>query len=402
MFFKIFKLIRSFLLVSVSDKYKREFVIGINRINVTRAKITAITFIALEIMQLVVSFIIKRDGFLKKPDIYYGAMYILLLLVMIVYLVIFVKLENNVPEYGTSIRVAGVSFVSFILFWCAGISLLDQLSSGQIIVYAVAIISVAVTPIFEPVTLLLIYLTIHALFLVLVPYFQKSSGMLFGNYFNSTTFLIISWAISCMRYKKQVEDFNNRKIIQKKSDELKRVNKELEEANQKLEKLSQTDSLTGIFNRFMFDRTVKAEWDRCERYFIPLSLIMIDIDFFKAFNDNYGHQAGDDCIRQVAGVLSACARRSSDIVARYGGEEFAIILPHMKKESALEFAEQLRKKVEELAIPHTNSSISEYTTISLGVHTVVPSDASSIEQFIRTADKALYEAKKDRNNIVVA
>lgn len=402
MFFKIFKLIRNFLLLSVSDSYKTEFVVDINRINVARAKITAITFIILEIMQLVALYIIKRDGFLRKTDIYYEAMYILLLLVMMVYLLIFVKLGSNIPEHSIGIWVAGISFISIILFWCAGISLLDQLSSGQIIVYSVAIIAIAVTPIFEPVTLLIVYLIIHALFSVLLPYFQKSSEILFENYINSTTFLIISWAISCMRYKNKVHDFNNRKIIQEKSDELKRVNKELEEANQKLERLSKTDSLTGIFNRFVFDKTVKTEWDSCKHHFIPLSLIMIDIDFFKAFNDNYGHQTGDDCIRQVTRVLSACARSSSDIVARYGGEEFAIILTHMKKESVLEFAEQLRKEVEQLAIPHMYSSVSNHVTISLGVNTVIPSNESSVEEFIRTADKALYEAKKDRNKIVVA
>jgi diguanylate cyclase (GGDEF)-like protein len=129
---------------------------------------------------------------------------------------------------------------------------------------------------------------------------------------------------------------------------------------------------------------------------------MIDIDFFKAFNDNYGHQTGDDCIRLVAEVLSACAKRSSDVVTRYGGEEFAIILPHMENENALELAEKMRIMVEELAIPHAYSCISEYATISLGVNTIIPSDKSSVEEYIRTADKALYEAKKSRNNIVVA
>jgi diguanylate cyclase (GGDEF)-like protein len=292
--------------------------------------------------------------------------------------------------------VAAVSFISFILIWCAGISLLDQLSYGQIIVYVVAIISIAVTPLFKPVTLFTVYLTIHALFLAFMLYFQKSSEILFGNFLNSTTILIISWVISCMRYKNRVEDFNNRKIIQEKSDELKRVNKELE-------RLSQTDSLTGIFNRSVFDKTIKTEWDRCKRYFTPLSLIMIDIDFFKAFNDNYGHQAGDECIKQVAGLLSDCAKRSSDIVARYGGEEFAIKLPQIEKENALELAEKMRSRVEKLNILHAYSSISDYVTISLGVYTVTPSDKLSIEEFIRTADKALYDAKKDnRNSIVVA
>lgn len=395
MLLKVFKLIRNFLLIPVPDGYKTEIITGINKINIARAKITAATFIVLEIMQLTASYIIKGNGFFKKPDIYYGAMYAFYLLAMIVYLLVFIKLDTNIPGYAGEIRAAGVSFISVILLWCAGISLLDQLSSGQVIVYTVAIICIAVTPIFEPVTLLLVYLTIHALFLALMPYFQKSGGMLFSNYINSSTFLIISWAISYMRYKKQVEDFNNRRIIQEQSDELKKVNKKLEE-------LSRTDSLTGVFNRLAFDRTIKTEWDRCKRHFTPLSLIMIDIDFFKEFNDNYGHQIGDHCVKQIAGVLSACVKRSSDTVARYGGDEFAIILPYMKKEDALKLVEQMRKMVEELAITHGYSSISDYVTISLGVNTVIPSNGSSIEEFIRDADKALYKAKEYRNNIVVA
>lgn len=396
MFFKILKLIRSVLFISVSDSYKREFDQSTNRINVTRAKITAITFIVLEVMQFIASSIVKNENFIKQSDIYYRAMYILIIIVMAIYLLVFVKLENNMPENGTTIMAVGVSFTGFILIWCAGISLLDQLFYGQIIVYVVAIIAVAVTPFFKPVTLLSIYLTIHTAFLAFMLYFQKSSGIIYANYVNSTTFIIISWVISCMRYKSRVEDFNNRKIIQEKSDELERVNKELE-------KLSQTDSLTGIFNRAVFDKTIRAEWNRCKCHLTPISLIMIDIDFFKAFNDNYGHQAGDDCIRQVAAMLSECSRRSFDIVSRYGGEEFAVILPHMDKEKALEIAERMRSRVEKLNIPHEYSSTSSYVTISLGVHTVVPSDRLSMEEFIGIADKALYEAKKDnRNNVVVA
>ena len=395
MFFKIFRLIRNFIMASVSDKYKEEFAININEINLTRGKITAVTFIVIEVVELVILFTTRGHAFLKKTDIYYAAMDTVLILIMIVYLLMFVKLENSISKHGLGIKVVGVSFTIMILFWCAGISLLDQLSSGQIIVYSISIIAVAVTPIFKPITLLLMYLIVHLPFLFLVPYFQKSSDILCANYINSTTFLIISWMISCMRYKNQIDDFNNRKIIQEKNDELERV-------NQKLEKLSQIDSLTGIFNRFVFDKTIEAEWDRCKRYFIPLSLIMIDIDFFKAFNDSYGHQAGDDCLRKVSQVLSSSARRSSDTVARYGGEEFAIVLTYMEKESVLEFAEQLRKRVEQLAIPHMYSSVSNYITISLGIYTVIPSDMLSIEQFIKTADEALYEAKKCRNKVISA
>lgn len=401
MFSKILSLIRNFLLTSISDRYKKEFITSINGINVTRGKITASTFIVIEIFQLIILFIISRGDFLGKNYIYYAVMYIFLICVMAIYLIIFIELEKNICKHRISIQIAGIIFTSIILIWCAGISLLDQLSSGQIIVYAISIIAIAVTPIFEPIILLMMYLFAHLLFILFLSHFQNSNTILISNYINSTTILIISWIISCIRYKSQVDDFNNRKIIQEKNDELEQLNKELGEANKRLEKLSQIDGLTGIFNRLMFDRTIKMEWYRCEFYCIPLSLIMIDIDFFKAFNDNYGHQAGDNCIRKVSEVLSTSVSNSSHIAARYGGEEFAVILTNVGKENALKFAEQLRKSVEELAIEHMYSSVSKHVTISLGVYTIVPSDMLSIERFIELTDEALYEAKKCRNKVVM-
>jgi len=296
-------MIKKIKLISTPENYKTEFITSITKINTVRSQITAKAFIVLELIMLTTHFITNMDNTFEPPDTYYVSMYIIMLFAMIVFLLIFIKLGKNVPKHLISIRYTGIFFISFILIWCAGISLLDQLISGQIIVYIVAIIAIAVTPIYEPFLLLLIYLFIHSFFLILMPYFQKSAELLFANSINSITFLIMSWAISYMRYKQWAEDFNNKITLQEKSDELKRINKELEEANQKLETLSKTDSLTGVFNRFMFEIKIKDEWNRCKRYFTPLSLIMTDIDYFKPFNDNYGHQAGDYCIQQIAEVL---------------------------------------------------------------------------------------------------
>jgi len=188
-------------------------------------------------------------------------------------------------------------------------------------------------------------------------------------------------------------------MLKANSIELSRINKELEEANIKLEILSQIDGLTGIFNRMMFENKIKGEWNRCKRHNIPLSMMMIDIDFFKPFNDHYGHRAGDRCVQQIAIALVSEAKRSADFVARYGGEEFAVILPHSEKTGALILAEQMRKSVEELAIPHGHSSISEILTISIGFYTVIPADETDIEEFIENADKALYRAKLTRNTV---
>jgi|LFRM01.1.fsa_nt_gb diguanylate cyclase (GGDEF)-like protein len=400
-FLKISRLIRSLFIVYVPERNKRDLCLAINKINIIRVKIIALTFIIMESIMIIIFYIKHKGDLFRQPDIYYGGMYVLLFTAMIVYLLVSIKLGKNVSGNGTIIRAVGISFACLVLYWSAGISLLDQLSYGQIIVYVVALMSVAVIPLFPPLTLLLMFSSAQVLFVAFMPYFQQSSEMLYGNYVNSTSFLIISWVISRIRYTNYVEDFEYKKIIKEKSDELERVNRELAEANRKLEKLSQTDSLTGIFNRSVLDRTIKAEWDRCKRHGIPLSMIMVDIDFFKEYNDNYGHLAGDNCIRRVARLLKTCLKRSSDIVARYGGDEFAVILPHMNKDNVVKFAEQLRKRVEELAIPHAYSPVSPYLTVSVGVQTIIPSDELSIMDFFRTVDQALYKAKKEHNIVAV-
>lgn len=402
MLVNIIKLIKSFLFASVEHKYRKEFAEDINEVNLARGKITAIVFIVMEAVQFILWFNLNRGSLLNKPIIYYGAMYIILQAAMIVFLIVFFKLGADISKYDTAISLAGICFAGMFLLWCGGISLLDQLTSGQITVYTVAVIAIAVTPYYKPVNLLIVYLINHGIFIILLPYFQKSHEILQWNYINSTTFLLIAWVISCMRYKKQVDVFSIRKLLQQKNVQLQRVNNELEKANQKLERISLTDSLTSISNRMAFDKTIRTQWNSCKRYFIPMSLIMIDIDFFKAFNDNYGHQQGDQCLRKVAAALASCMRRSSDMVARYGGEEFAVIVTHMEQEKVLEYAEQLRKSVEQLSITHMYSSVAQCITISLGVHTEVPSEDSSVEKFIRTSDKALYEAKKSRNSTAVA
>lgn len=173
--------------------------------------------------------------------------------------------------------------------------------------------------------------------------------------------------------------------------------KQMEEA---LQKLSVMDGLTGVGNRRLFDETLNREWKRAMRDQIPLSLIMLDIDFFKLYNDSYGHQGGDTCLKQVATALDQYTHRPTDLVARYGGEEFAVILPETTLEGAAELAEAIRSSIEGLQIEHNKNAVSPYVTVSLGVSTMVPERGVSHGQLISNADKALYRAKeKGRNQI---
>ncbi|ANB61557.1 diguanylate cyclase [Anoxybacteroides amylolyticum] len=181
----------------------------------------------------------------------------------------------------------------------------------------------------------------------------------------------------------------------------KEAEEQLKKANDLLQRISSLDGLTGIYNRRTFDDYLSREWRLAARNKTPISLIMLDIDFFKSFNDTYGHQRGDECLQQVAKTLEQTLKRPTDLVARYGGEEFAVILPSTDLNGAYTVAEQLRKNVEALHIPHAGSLISRYVTISLGVATMKPASASDDgKQLIALADEGLYKAKQNGRNRV--
>ncbi len=168
---------------------------------------------------------------------------------------------------------------------------------------------------------------------------------------------------------------------------------ELERANELLSRLSTTDSLTGLANRRQFDQSLQTEWLRSARNQQPISLLMIDVDYFKRYNDHYGHLTGDACLRQIAGVLFDCAQRSGEVVARYGGEEFAMLLPGADIEMAKIMAQRCMDELSKAAIPHANSPVAPWLTISIGVATAVADQNLLPESLIQCADAALYRTK---------
>lgn len=168
---------------------------------------------------------------------------------------------------------------------------------------------------------------------------------------------------------------------------------QLEQANQELEQLSVIDGLTKIANRRKFDQHIQAEWTRLAREQSPLSLILCDIDHFKLYNDTYGHQAGDRCLRKVAQAISKVVKRPADLVARYGGEEFVLVLPGTPVKGALYLAQQIRWQIKALKIPHLNSPIDLYLTLSLGVSCCIPRANLDFSVLVEAADRGLYQAK---------
>lgn len=175
--------------------------------------------------------------------------------------------------------------------------------------------------------------------------------------------------------------------------------RKLDSANRELTRLSAVDGLTGIANRRQFDEALDREWRRCLRLHKPLSIVMCDVDLFKQYNDSYGHQAGDECLKAVATALKDKLRRPGDIVARYGGEEFAAILPDTGLEGALRVAETMRSGIQSLGMSHEGSAAG-VVTVSLGVAAMQPQRAEGVSLLLGAADWALYEAKRlGRNGV---
>ena len=184
---------------------------------------------------------------------------------------------------------------------------------------------------------------------------------------------------------------------------LREMKKQLEASNRKLQKLSMLDGLTGIANRRHFDTTLDDELKNALSKQSALSLILIDIDYFKRFNDTYGHQGGDDCLTRVAKTLSGACKNAEDLAARYGGEEFVILLPDTNEDQAYIVAERIRKAVQDLCIEHKASDVTNCVTLSMGISTMLPSEKLKAQQLIERADKALYKAKEmGRNQSVKA
>ena len=207
------------------------------------------------------------------------------------------------------------------------------------------------------------------------------------------------------RVRSELEDrvLRRTQALEQRNDDLSRLRLALETANQRLKRLVAVDGLTGIANRRHFDRALERELRRTRREQQPLSLIFLDLDEFKRFNDTYGHARGDDVLRSVAHTLDETFRRGGDLVARYGGEEFAVILPGVDSRRASLYAERLRRRIWRLGIPYGASHVTDRVTISAGVATIPTPLVASSSALMLTADRALYRAKcLGKNRIVTS
>jgi len=235
-----------------------------------------------------------------------------------------------------------------------------------------------------------------------------SAEIIFTSYTTTYGFLVFMIA---QAFLLSYRFFNTLKTIENQERELRR-NKdnlegtvtartvELQKVNRRLKALTRIDGLTGIANRRRLDNSLKVEFQRMKRSKKSLAVIMCDIDYFKKYNDNYGHLAGDECLQSVASTMKKCVNRPADLVARYGGEEFCVILPDTELTGAVQIAERIRSSIEKMAVPHGYSTTSEFVTISIGVAVAVPDENQAPKDILEVADSRLYKAKSDGRNRV--
>lgn len=202
------------------------------------------------------------------------------------------------------------------------------------------------------------------------------------------------------RVNTHVTIYKLQRELQAEIRERKQAEQALRKANLELQRLAVLDELTQIPNRRRFDQYLQAQWEQANGN--KLSLLMCDVDYFKRYNDNYGHPAGDACLRRVAQAISRTVGHSTDLAARYGGEEFAVILPETDSPGALRVAEFIQAEIANLNIPHAYSEVAHQVTLSIGTATIVPDDTKTLQALIATADAALYEAKQQGRNRSIA
>ena len=306
---------------------------------------------------------------------------------MFIACIVFTYISPNLPARIIAFSVTTVPFYAACgwLFWRHGetqLRVLDRFTallciSGafMLLARAIAAPSANVSP---------DYLTTRS-WLIALPYFYMILS-------NAWMGIMLTLTISARLQRKLVEE----------RDRADKANGELQVLNRKLEALSTTDELTGIANRRRFDEVLAIEWSRAARSKQSLALALLDIDWFKKYNDHYGHQAGDECLRSVTRAFNYSFCRTGDLVARYGGEEFVFIAPATDGENALSMAKKICATLQALALPHEVSGFG-CVTASIGVAAIVPGEADTPDMLVNAADKALYRAKElGRNRAILA
>lgn len=391
---------------SEKENFRRNLIID----NIHRGKILAKTIIALEFILVITDIltsILKVDNRFHFNG--YLMMYSIMICINIFYLLLIKKFEklNNISFKQLKIMESVVViYITLIMSWGSIVTIMDQKLYGQLMVFMVIMITSSVLYFMDNKKILIPYFFSVLIIIIFLPFFQKSKDILIGHYINLCTFVIISWIASRIIYLSYVNDFNNRVLLQrsktmleKEIEDNKDINHRLAIANLQLKKLALIDELTGIPNRRGFRNYIDMEFESNNEKDSILSIIMIDIDFFKQFNDNYGHEEGDKVLISVAKQIDSIIKNDAEFFCRWGGEEFIYSVFNLEEDVG-KLAETIRQTVCDLKIPNGFSKASDNITVSIGTCTIKIIGKDDVSKVINLADKALYLAKNNGRNCV--
>lgn len=399
--------IKDLIKINIEECEKENFKRNIIMENISRGIIMAKVIIGFEVFFTIIDLyaFIFNNRFLFS---YHLLMYLLLILICVVYL-LFVRTVKNLNDKTIiqlrKLEIILVVFVTLLSSWTSVLSLLDQKVYGHLTVFMVNLIAVSVLFLIDNKKILIPFISSVLIIFIGLPFFQSSKDVLSGHYMNLCVFIFISWLASRIIFYNYYNNFNSKKLLEKTNLLLEKeiaqnniINMKLSKANFQLKNLALVDELTGIPNRRSFRNFIDIAFEYYDKEL--LSIIILDIDNFKQFNDNYGHNKGDRILKEVANKINSVVKHSMDFAARWGGEEFVYIAFNTNKEEIINIAETIREKVLALKIPHEFSNASGFVSVSIGTCTIEVKDKSDISKGIDLADKALYLAKTSGRNCV--
>lgn len=378
-------------------------------INISRARSLAYATIIFEsvlIISDVTANVLKVDNRFRFE--FYLIAYILFILINAAFIFFAEKTErtkNSDPKTAEKII---ITYMTLLMSWGSVISLADQQLYGQLMVYMVNTITCSLIFITDNKKITIPYIISLPILLIGLPYFQKSSDVLTGHYINLIIFILISYVSSRIMFFNYCNEYRNKELLKKSHSMLedivkenKEINHKLEIANNQLRKLALIDELTGIANRRSFRNFIDLAYEALGKDNMNFSAIMIDIDFFKEYNDNYGHVEGDKVLIAVANEINSVVSNPLEFAARWGGEEFLYAAFNKSSKYVQNVAEEIRTKIYNLKIPHKYSGADNFLSISIGVYTTDIHNISDVARIIEIADKMMYRAKESGRNKII-
>ncbi|MBW4082446.1 diguanylate cyclase [Paenibacillus sp. S150] len=398
---------------TMTEDERRELRIFTLKENISRGRLFAKIIIVIEsamaAVDLAASITKLHESFHFS---FYFVMYIFMVGLNAVFLLGAASFERDVKLAEGSYRLYEKLFILYaytFVVWGAVVTLADQRLYGQVMAFVINLVSISVIFYFNNRLVLRLYGVSAGLLYVGLPFFQSSSDVLVGHYVNLALFLFFTWMASrilyvnfCSNYYSRILLGSSHRKLEEQIIQNEKVHQELARANGELQRLSLMDALTEIPNRRAFDQRMQELLSEGEKLPRLVAILMIDIDYFKPFNDNYGHAEGDRIIKEVAQVIQAEMKGAHQFAARLGGEEFAVAAFDTGVNEAMELSERIRSQIQQMAVQHEYSEVSSYITVSIGAAAGEAGHTGEIAALMELADQGLYNAKTGGRNRVAA